>query len=260
MLRDGILDARHWPHAPVPLSDCHCQWASGGFGPGGLFAWYPCPNRMRKPHEPCACGPPSGQTYGALVHSSRGGRPTWSDCADRRCGLDGGLHRGSFAWYPGPNRTRKPHEPCACRPLSGQTYGALVHSSRGGRLTWSDCADRRCGLDDGAGSLPTLSFSTPCVAWRKCMVGQRVAGGSTRDVATRTGAQVSSDSGQHVQARRALRSRVSDSRISPPLVCGMAQVHGRPTRGGRAKGRCGDANQRTSSYDSGKHVQSSMVD
>ena len=124
MLRDGILDARHWPHAPVPLSDCHCQWASGGFGPGGLFAWYPGPNRMRKPHEPCACSPLSGQTYGALVHSSRGGRPTWSDCADRRCGLDGGLRRGWFAWYPGPNRTRKPHEPCACSPLSGQTQGA----------------------------------------------------------------------------------------------------------------------------------------
>jgi hypothetical protein len=87
-----------------------------------------------------------------------------------------------------------------------------------------------------------------------------MAGGSTRDVATRTGAQVSSDSGQHVQARRALRSRVSDSRISPPLMCGMAQEHGRPTHGGRAKGRCGDANQRTSSSDSGKHVQSSMVD
>ena len=45
-----------------------------------------------------------------------------------------------------------------------------------------------------------------------------------------------------------------------PLVWHVAQVHGRPTRGGRAKGRCGDANQRTSSSDSGKHVQSSKVD
>ena len=173
-----------------------------------------------------------------------------------RASKDEGFHRGSFPWHPGPSLARKPHEPCACSPLSGQTYGALVHSSRGGRLTWSDCADRRCGLDDGAGSLPTLSFSTPFVAWRKCTVG----GGATRDAAMQTGAQVSSDSGQHVQARRALRSRVSDPRISPPLVCGMAQVHGRPTRGGRAKGRCGDANQRISSSDSGKHVQSSMVD
>jgi hypothetical protein len=67
----------------------------------------------------------------------------------RRCGLDGGLHRGSFAWYPGPNLTRKPHEPCACSPLSGQTYGAFVHSPCGGRPTWSDCGGRRCGLDGG---------------------------------------------------------------------------------------------------------------
>ena len=95
------------------------------------------------------CSPLSGQTYGALVHSSRGGRPTWSDCAGRRCGLDGGLHRGSLAWHPGPSLARKPHEPCACSPLSGQTYGALVHSSRGGRPTWGDCAGRRYGLDGG---------------------------------------------------------------------------------------------------------------
>jgi hypothetical protein len=45
------------------------------------------------------------------------------------------------------------------------------------------------------------------VCRRSGAVGQRVAGGSTRDVATLTGAQVSSDSGQHVQARRTLRSR-----------------------------------------------------
>ena len=47
----------------------------------------------------------------------------------RRCGLDGGLHRGSIAWCPGPNPTRKPREPWVCSPLSGQTYGADVHSS-----------------------------------------------------------------------------------------------------------------------------------
>jgi len=41
--------------------------------------------------------------------------------AGRRCGLDGGLHRGSFAWDPGPNLTRKPHGPCVRSPLSAQT-------------------------------------------------------------------------------------------------------------------------------------------
>jgi hypothetical protein len=115
----------------------------------GSFAWYPGRNLTRKLHEPCVCSPLSGPTYGADVHSPRGGRPTWSDCAGRRCGLDGGLHRGSFAWYPGRNLTRKLHEPCACSPLSGPTYGADVHSPRGGRPTWSDCAGRRCGLDGG---------------------------------------------------------------------------------------------------------------
>ena len=106
----------------------------------GSIASDPGPNPTRKPHEPCACSPLSGPTYGADVHSSRGGRPTWSDCAGRRCGLDGGLHRGSFAWDPGPNPTRKPHGPWACSPLSGPTYGADVHSPRGGRPTWSDCS------------------------------------------------------------------------------------------------------------------------
>jgi hypothetical protein len=48
--------------------------------------------------------------------------PPGVTAAGRRCGLDGGLHRGSFAWYPGPSLTRKPHEPCSCSPLSGQTY------------------------------------------------------------------------------------------------------------------------------------------
>ena len=66
--------------------------------------------------------------------------PPGVTAAGRRCGLDGGLHRGSIAWYPGPNPTRKPHEPCACSPLSGPTYGADVHSPRGGRPTWSDCS------------------------------------------------------------------------------------------------------------------------
>ena len=62
--------------------------------------------------------------------------PPGVTAAGRRCGLDGGLHRGSFAWHPGPNPTRKSHEPC----VSGPTYGADVHSPRGGRPTWSDCS------------------------------------------------------------------------------------------------------------------------
>jgi hypothetical protein len=45
-----------------------------------------------------------------------------------------------------------------------------------------------------------LGFSNASCAWRKCTVGQRVAVGSTRDVATRTGAQLSADSAQHVRA------------------------------------------------------------
>ena len=55
-------------------------------------------------------------------------------------------------------------------------------------------------------------------------VGTCVAGGATRDVAMQTGAQLSSDSGPHVQARRALRGRFSDSRISRPLgvACGAS--------------------------------------
>jgi hypothetical protein len=73
------------------------------------------------------------------------------------------------------------------------------------------------GARCGAGSR-TLAFLAPLV-WHgfKCTVGQRVAGGATRDVAMQTGAQLSSDSGPHVQARRALRGRFSDSRISRPL-------------------------------------------
>ena len=53
--------------------------------------------RFSKPHVPCACSPLSGpsQTYGALVHSSRGGRPTWSACSWPR------LHRGLIACHPG---------------------------------------------------------------------------------------------------------------------------------------------------------------
>ena len=75
--------------------------------------------------------------------------PPGVTAAGRRCGLDGGLHRGSIAWYPGPNPPRKPHEPCVCSPLSGPTYGALVvHSPRGGRPTWSDCS--RAGVHRGA--------------------------------------------------------------------------------------------------------------
>ena len=62
-----------------------------------------------------------------LAHTARG-TSLWN-----QCGLDGGLHRGSFAWYLGRNLTRKLHEPCACSPLSGPTYGADVHSPRGGR-------------------------------------------------------------------------------------------------------------------------------
>jgi hypothetical protein len=60
-------------------------------------------------------------------------------------------------------------------------------------------------------------------------------------------------------AARVAEPSLGLSHFSTPYVC-MAQEHGRPTHGGRAKGRCGDANQRTSSSDSGKHVQSSMVD
>ena len=98
----------------------------------GSIAWYPGPNPTRKPHEPCACSPLSGPTYGADVHSSCGGRPTWSDCSRPSLQIGRRWHRGSIAWYPGPNPTRKPHEPCACSPLSGPTYGADVHSSCGG--------------------------------------------------------------------------------------------------------------------------------
>ena len=57
--------------------------------------------------------------------------PPGVTAAGRRCRLDGRRwHRGSIAWYPGPNPTRKPHEPCACSPLSGPTCqcGADVNS------------------------------------------------------------------------------------------------------------------------------------
>ena len=33
------------------------------------------------------------------------------DAGARPCGLDGRLHLGLFAWHPGLNPTRKPHEP-----------------------------------------------------------------------------------------------------------------------------------------------------
>ena len=141
--------ARGTPSRPTSRSCAGRRCGLDGGLHRGSFAWYPGRNLTRKLHEPCVCSPLSGPTYDADVHSPRGGRPTWSDCAGRRCGLDGGLHRGSFAWYPGRNLTRKLHEPCACSPLSGPTYGADVHSPRGGRPTWSDCAGRRCGLDGG---------------------------------------------------------------------------------------------------------------
>ena len=113
---------------------------------------------------------------------------------------------------------------------------------------------------DGAGSLPTFGFSTRwCgMAHEHFTVGQRVAGGSTRDVATLTGAQLSSDSGRHVQARRALRSRFSGSRISRPV--GAAWRKCTVMCGVRATGRTGDANQRAASSNSGQVSQSSMVD
>ena len=57
-----------------------------------------------------------------LAHTARGtpSRPISRSCAGRRCGLDGGLHRGSFAWYPGRNLTRKLHGHCMWKRLAGR--------------------------------------------------------------------------------------------------------------------------------------------
>ena len=49
--------------------------------------------------------------------------------------------------------------PLVCSPLSGQTYGADVHSSRGGRPTWSDCA--RPSLRIGRWVAPWLDRMVP---------------------------------------------------------------------------------------------------
>jgi len=85
------------------------------------------------------------------------------------------------------------------------------------------CARAARGARCGAGSR-TLGLSTPwCgMAWCIRTVGQRVAGRATREAATWTGAQLSSDSEQPMHTRRALRGRFSDSRISRPLGCGTA--------------------------------------
>ena len=125
----------------------------------------------------------------------------------------------------------------------GRAQCARVSGSDGAtaQVVWRPLVSRRIG-----------------VAWRKCTVGQHMGGGSTRDVATRTGAQLSSDWGQHVQARRALRSRFSGSRISRPV--GAAWRKCTVMCGVRATGRTGDANQRAASSNSGQVSQSSMVD
>jgi len=81
------------------------------------------------------------------------------------------------------------------------------------------------------------SASMP-VAWTS-MVRQSLAGGSIRDAATRTGAQVSSDSWWRAQPRGAMRSRFSDPRISRPLRVVWRKCM-RPTGGGRVNPRCGD--------------------
>ena len=69
------------------------------------------------------------------------------------------------------------------------------------------------GARCGAGSR-ALAFLDPLV-WHGASV-RTVGGGATRDAAMQTGAQLSPDSEQHVQARRALWSRFSDPRISRP--------------------------------------------
>ena len=42
--------------------------------------------------------------------------PQWGDCGGRRCGLDGGLHRGSFARHRGLDPTLRPHGPFSVEP------------------------------------------------------------------------------------------------------------------------------------------------
>ena len=70
-----------------------------------------------------------------------------------------------------------------------------------GRLPHTVCESVGERWREDAGSFLTLAWvsRTLFVAWRKCTVGQRVAVGSTRDVAIETGAHLSTDSGQHVQ-------------------------------------------------------------
>ena len=123
--------ARGTPSRPTSRSCAGRRCGLDGGLHRGSFAWYPGRNLTRKLHEPCACSPLSGPTYGADVHSSCGGRPTWSECSRPSLQIGRRWHRGSIAWYPGPNPTRKPHEPCACSPLSGPTCqcGADVNSS-----------------------------------------------------------------------------------------------------------------------------------
>ena len=134
----------HKPDAPRrPGIPCQIEALCTARMPQELEDPQPIVTCARSPHQGITTSLPAGRSTPAANHDGRSASesvPASVSAAGRRCGLDGGLHRGSFAWDPGPNLTRKPHEPWVCSPLSGQTYGAPVHSPRGGPPTWSDCS------------------------------------------------------------------------------------------------------------------------
>ena len=118
-------DARRRPGIP-----CQIEALCTARMPQELEDPQPIVTCARSPHQGITTNLPAGRSTPAANHDGRSNSESVSasvSAAGRRCGLDGGLHRGSFAWDPGPNLTRKPHEPWVCSPLSGKAYGAPVH-------------------------------------------------------------------------------------------------------------------------------------
>jgi hypothetical protein len=184
----------------------------------------PCEGRLQTSHDRrCMCQPTSRQCRPSGRDPTRPAtlRACMSACS---CAQQAARSHGTRAPTPRANRVSRV---CVARsrvrPMV-RMYIAHVGADPSGQnnpaRSCPPTQDRicKCGARCGAGSR-TLAFLAPLV-WHhgfKCTVGQRVAGGATRDVAMQTGAQLSSDSGPHVQVRRALRGRISDSRISRPL-------------------------------------------
>ncbi len=138
----------------------------------------------------------------------------------------------------------------ACTHIGARSYVTDLQQSCSQVARAVDTTDFRPSRNGGGGVPATAQSLREC---RRAIARQRRQfadrGGSTRDVATRTGAQLSSDSGQHVQARRALRSRFSDSRISRPLLSTCSVAWRKCTVGQRvARGRRGGVAMQTSAF------------